>query len=80
MQYTLRNVPSSLDDALRSLAREEGKSLNQVTLEALERSLGLAGEPLKRRDLSDVAGSWHEDPEFDRALEDQRCVEPEVWR
>jgi predicted nucleotidyltransferase len=28
----------------------------------------------KRRDLSDVAGTWIEDPEVDRALEEQRMI------
>jgi hypothetical protein len=39
------------------------------------------GKPLpKRRDLSDLAGTWVEDPEFDAALEDQRRIDWELWR
>lgn len=74
MRYTLRNLPSYLDEALRARAREEGKSLNEVTIEALLTGLGLVGEPIRQRDLSDVAGSWVEDPEIDEALQDQRRI------
>jgi hypothetical protein len=80
MQYTLRNVPPYLDEALRQRARERGKSLNEVTLEALLTSLGLAGEPVKHRDLGDIAGTWISDPEIDEALADQRRIDPEMWR
>lgn len=34
----------------------------------------------KRRDLSDLAGSWEEDPETDAVLEEQRRIDPEDWK
>lgn len=80
MQYTLRNVPPLLDEALREKAREEGKSLNEVTIEALLVGVGLAGQPVKRRDLSDIAGSWVNDPATDEILQEQRRIDPELWR
>ncbi len=79
MQYTLRNVPPFLDEALRQRARAAGKSLNEVALEILRDGLGLAGEPVRRRDLSDIAGSWVGEPEIDEALQDQRRVDPDLW-
>lgn len=78
-QYTLRNVPTDVDRALRRTAREEGKSLNRVALESLGRAVGIA-EPRKRRDLSDLVGTWIADPETAAALEDQRRIDPEAWR
>jgi hypothetical protein len=40
-----------------------------------------AGNPLpKKRDLSDLAGTWVEDPEFDAAMEDQRRIDWELWQ
>jgi hypothetical protein len=80
MQYTLRNIPPILDEALRNRAREEAKSLNEVAIETLLTGLGLVGEPIKRRDLSDIAGTWVADPEIDEALEDQRRIDPALWR
>jgi hypothetical protein len=80
MQYTLRNVPPLLDEALRKRARDQGKSLNEVALEALQSGVGLTGEPVKRRDLGDISGSWIDDPEIDEALADQRRIDPDLWR
>lgn len=42
MQYTIRNVPNFLDAVLRRRAQEQGKSLNEVALEALTRGVGFA--------------------------------------
>lgn len=80
MQYTLRNIPKALDEALRRRARQEGKSLNEVAIEALMRALGMTGTPVRHRDLGDVAGSWESDPEMDRALEEQRRIDPDLWQ
>lgn len=80
MQYTLRNIPAYLDEALRRRAQEQGKSLNEVTLEALLSGLGLIGKPVKHRDLGDIAGTWVDDPEVDEALAQQRRIDPELWR
>jgi hypothetical protein len=80
IQYTLRNVAPHLDRALRHRAHEERKSLNEVTLDALLQAFALRGEELKRRDLGDVVGTWIDDPEVDRALEEQKKIDPELWR
>ena len=80
MQYTLRNVPEEVDRTLRERAHRERRSLNDVALEALRQGAGLARTPVRRRDLSDLAGSWVEDPETDRALEQQRRIDDELWR
>lgn len=80
MQYTIRNVPSQLDEALRRRARQQSKSLNEVAIEALLTGTGLAGEPVRRRDLADIKGTWVDDPQIDEALADQRRIDPELWR
>ena len=79
MQYTLRNVPKSVDEALRRRARAQHRSLNDVLIECLQTALGLAGEPVKRRDLSALAGRWQADPECDAALDEQRRVDQDLW-
>lgn len=80
MQYTLRDVPPALDAELRRRVKTEGKSLNAVAIEALARGAGLAGAPIRQRDLSDVAGTWREDREFDRAVADQHRIDKRLWR
>lgn len=80
MQYTIRNVPDYLDFALRESAREQGKSLNEVAVEALARGFGLGEPRVRQRDLSDIAGSWKRDPAFDRAVAAQDTIDEEMWR
>jgi plasmid stability protein len=80
MQYTIRSIPAHVDRALRERSTGEGKSLNEVVIEALERGLDLEGHPVRRRDLGAIAGSWIRDREVDRALDDQRKIDPDLWR
>ena len=79
-QYTLRNVPQAVDQALRQRAKIEHKSLNQVTIESLIRALGVDVTPARQRSLKDVAGSWHDDPDAEQAFAEQRRVDSELWR
>ncbi|HKR84856.1 MAG TPA: hypothetical protein VJS37_11810 [Terriglobales bacterium] len=79
MQYTIRNVPTNLDEALRRAAREQDKSLNEVAIEALARGTGITGERGRLRDLSDIAGTWRKDPAFDRAVAAQHRGDEEMW-
>lgn len=79
MQYTIRNVPTPLDAALRRSARERGKSLNEVAIEALAKGAGLS-ERWPQRDLSDIAGTWRKDAAFDSAVAAQDTVDKELWR
>ncbi|MEX2168512.1 MAG: hypothetical protein WD851_04330 [Pirellulales bacterium] len=80
MTYTLNNVPDEIDRAVRARAAAEHKSPEQAILDALAKELGIAALPQKRRDLSDIAGTWVEDPEFDAALADQRQIDWELWQ
>ena len=82
MQYTLRNIPKQVDQALRKRAKQQGRSLNEVALEALSLGAGITpdgSEPVKYRDLSDIAGSWVADPEFDKIMAEQDQVDPRDW-
>lgn len=80
MQYTIRNVPDYLDATLRDFARREGKSLNEVAVAALVRGAGLVERNSIKRDLSDIAGTWQEDPAFDSAIAEQQKVDEAIWR
>jgi hypothetical protein len=79
MQYTIRNVPEPLHAALRRIACEQGKPLNDVVIEAVIRGAGF-DEQGRHRDLSDIAGTWREDPAFDSALAAQDAIDAELWK
>ena len=80
MQYTLRGVPASVDTALRARARAAGKSLNEAAVDALAEGSGIAGSRRKRRDLSDIAGTWRAEKAVAAALADQDRVDEDLWR
>lgn len=80
MQYTIRNIPDSLDEALRRVARERGRSLNEVAIEALARGAGITQDRSKQRDLGDVAATWRKDSAFDSALAAQDTIDEEMWK
>jgi hypothetical protein len=58
MQYTIRKVSSTLDTVLRRWAREQGKSLNEVAIEAIARGAGLIGRTVRQRDLFPGKKRW----------------------
>ncbi len=82
MQYTVRQVPKAVDKALRAKAKAEGKSLNEVAVEALKSGLGLCDADAPKRDLSFMVGTLT--PEDARAIEETRAVcdqiDEDAWR
>ena len=80
MQYTVRNVTNTLDAVLRRSAREQGKSLNEVAIEAMSRGAGLTGRAARQRDLHDIAGTWREDRAFPRTRAAHEAIDAELWR
>jgi len=80
IQYTIRGISGRLDKRLRERAAKERKSLNQTALEALKTGIGLTENPVRYRDLDDLAGTWVNDPEFDRAIEGMDRIDPELWK
>jgi hypothetical protein len=51
-----------------------------VAIEAMIRALGLDGDSAPQRDLGDIAGSWVADADTERALDEQRVLDPDVWQ
>jgi len=81
---TLRNLPPELEKRVEAKARELGLSLNKTVIRLLEEHLGPRSTPLapqRCHDLDHLAGSWtaEEAEEFDRALDEQRRIDPELW-
>jgi hypothetical protein len=76
MQYTIRNIPKSVDRAVRAKAKSEGKSLNQAIVDAIKAGLGVSDEPGKKRDLSDLVGTMT--PEDAKAIE-EAVAEMDAW-
>jgi plasmid stability protein len=83
MEITLQNIPLPLEQALMIRASTEGKSVDRVALEVLQTSLGVveeAKEPTIKRDLSFLWADGPLEPEVIQALEEQRQIDPELWK
>ncbi len=80
MQYTIRGVPQEVDSNLRERAKKEGKSLNELVLDALAVASGRGNGKIVYHDLDHLIGTWEEDPEFDKAIAEQDVVDVELWR
>ena len=78
-QYTIRSIAPRLHRALKRKAELRGLSLNALVLQALEAEAGLAGAPRVYDDLDDLFGTWVHDKAVDRALAEQRRVDPRDW-
>lgn len=79
-QYTIRNVSPRLDQRLRENAVQYKTSLNEAALDALRRGLGTGEEPVTYHDMDDLAGTWVQDPEFDKAMVLMDRADPELWK
>jgi hypothetical protein len=44
MQYTIRNIPKTVDVALWRRAKRQGRTLNEIAVEAMTEALGLLPE------------------------------------
>ena len=76
--FTIPSLPDHLDSALREKAAAENKSLDTVVIEILERGLVPAGESDDL--LDELAGSWEEDSDFDKAVEAFEAVDEDLWK
>lgn len=80
-QITLRQIPDVLDQQLRSLAGKNKTSLNKIVLSLLMKILGLPDNSDKKRDLTDLCGTWnkHQYDEFQNNTEEFNKIDPEIW-
>ena len=76
----LQNISEELDSALRRKAVKDGRPVDEVAVDALKTAFGLSNPDTKRRELSDLAGTWLEDSQFDAIMLEQDKVDTEAWR
>jgi len=78
--FTIRNLPTSLAEALEREKRRKGKSLNQTVIDLLGQGLGAQG--VRSNGLRRLAGGWSEDEfrDFERATAQFEVVDEELWR
>ena len=82
---TIRGVEPEVAEKLKSTAAQEGKSINQLTLDFIKAGLGLKKTKKYSReydDLDDLFGRWGEDEfnEISARIDRQRQIDPELWQ
>ena len=61
-------------------ARHNGKRLKEAVIDAPAAGAGVTRAPRRRRDLTDLAGTWDAEPEVEDALVAQDEPDPNLWR
>lgn len=80
---TLRNLPPDLSRIVYQKASKEKTSLNKAVISLLEEAaLTKKKRKTLHHDLDSLCGSWSkaEASAFERALNLQRRVDPELWK
>lgn len=79
--FTIKQLDDRVLERLRSLAREQGKSLSALIREILRGAVGLEPGPRVHSDLADLAGSWSQEEweEFQRNVQVFERIDRELW-
>ncbi len=81
-QITLRQIPENTYKQLRSIAKKNKTSINKTILNLLKKSLGIEENSDKKRNLSDLAGTWNKRrlDEFNKNTQVFEQIDNEVWK
>jgi hypothetical protein len=82
---TLRNLPPELVRVIRQKANEKRTSVNKAVISLLEESVGIRRKEKDtslHHDLDALAGTWtkEEAEGFEKALAQQRAIDPDLWK
>lgn len=82
---TIRGVEPEVAEKLKSTAAQEGKSINQLTLDYIKAGLGLKKTKKYSReydDLDHLFGRWSDDEykDIQDKIDQGRRIDPELWQ
>ncbi len=82
---TVRGVEPELSDTLKNMAKRQGKSVNQIVIDALKKHSGFEKErkfTQVHHDLDDLFGRWtqKEFNEIQSKIDTERRIDPELWK
>lgn len=79
IQYTIRSIPSEVNEAVRAYSVREGCSLNQAVLDVLRKGSGASDQPVTHHDLDFMAGTWVQDETCEETLKKFDRIDEEMW-
>jgi plasmid stability protein len=80
IQYTIRNIPSAVDQVIRKRAQQTGKSFNQTVVDLLVQQT-FGSEKVPPEDNFDwLFGVNTLDDSFDEAIAEMSKPDPRLWQ
>ena len=82
---TIRGIDTAVSSKLKQIAKEEGKSVNQLVLDIIKQNIGLQKQKKfthRYNDLDHLFGKWSQ-TEFKRiqgTVDNQRKIDTELWQ
>lgn len=82
---TIRGIDPELDERLKLVSADQGKSINRLILEIIRKNLGLEKSKKFTKeydDLDGLFGRWTNE-EFDSIsdkINQERRIDPELWK
>jgi len=80
IQYTIRGIPSSVDQVIRKRAQQEGKSFNQTVVDLLSLQVFGTTEPKEDTNFSWLFNKNSLDEGFDQAIRELSQVDEPLWQ
>jgi hypothetical protein len=81
---TLRNIPPSVQRAIRAKARQKRISINKAVIELLQERIGILEDHKKAiyDDLDGLAGAWSakQAAAFEKSVRAFRRIDPDLWK
>jgi hypothetical protein len=79
-QITIRDIDPEVEQKIRSIAKGEGKSLNQIIKEIIHKEFKKTEWPTSS--LKELAGTWtrEEAAEFELSIKSCEKVDEEMWK
>ena len=79
-QVTIRGLGEDIERAIRKMASDNGKSMNQVIKEIIHKEFEKSRRPASS--LSEMAGGWSrkEAAEFEAAIQSCEQIDEDLWK
>jgi hypothetical protein len=80
IQYTIRNIPPSVDKVIRKRSKQTGQSFNQTVVDLLSLQTFGTTDPKPDTSFSWLYGQNTLDESFDKAIKDLSQVDKSLWQ
>lgn len=80
IQYTIRNIPPSVDKVIRKRSQQTGQSFNQTVVDLLSLQTFGTTDPKPDTSFNWLYGQNTLDESFDEAIKDLSQIDKKIWQ